>query len=164
MNDENKPPKTRLWVRVLLGVSLALNLLVLGLIGGAMLRFGGPDGMRAPPRSVGAALFRELPREDRRALRAGAGESHDQRHVRLKADAKALGAALRATPFDAGAMEALLEGHAKTRAESHMSLQRAWLDRVIAMSNAERQAYADRLERTLNRSKGKDRRKREKHD
>ncbi len=164
MNDEFKPPKTRLWVRVLLGVSLALNLLVLGLIGGAMLRFGGPDGMRTPPRSVGAAMFRELPRADRRALRTGAGETHDQRHVRLKADAKALGAALRATPFDAAAMATLLEGHAKTRADFHISLQRAWLDRIATMSDAERYAYADRLERALNRPKGKDWRKREKHD
>jgi len=164
MNEETKPPKTRLWVRVLLGVSLALNLLVLGLVGGAMLRFGGPEGMRAPPRSVGAALFRELPREDRRALRSGAGESHDQRHARLKADAEALGAALRATPFDAGAMEILLEGHAKTRADSHMFLQRAWLDRVVAMSDAGRQAYADRLERALSRTRGKDRRRDRQHD
>ena len=73
-------------------------------------------------------------------------------------------AALRAAPFDAAAMATLLENHAKTRADFHMSLQRAWLNRIAAMSAAERHAYADRLERALNRPKGKDRRKLEKHD
>lgn len=164
MSDENKPPKTRLWVRVLLGTSLALNLLVLGLVAGAMFRFGGPDGMRSPPRSIGAAMYRELPREDRRALRSGKSSTQYQRHGRLKVEAAAVDTVLRATPFDPVAMQALLEDHATARAGFHMSLQRAWLDRVSAMSDTDRHAYADRLKRALNSPKGKSRHKREDHD
>ena len=58
MTETLEPPKPRTpkWVRVLLALSLALNLLIIGLVGGAMVRFGGSDGMRPPPRSIRSHL------------------------------------------------------------------------------------------------------------
>ena len=144
MVDMNERPKPRLWLRGVLIVSLGLNLLVLGLVGGAMLRFG-PEGMRLPPRSVGAALYRELPRKDRRALWAGSKQTHRDRHARQKAEALALGVAIRATPFDAATLEAVLDQQAARRGDLRKSMQAAWLARVAGMSPDERQAFADRL-------------------
>ena len=148
-NAENIRPRTPMWIRILLGVSLALNLLVLGLVGGAMLRFGGPEGMRPPPRTVGAALFRELPREDRNALLTRSNGTHDDRRARQKADALAVSAAMRATPFDTEALEAILDAQAMHRAGFQKSVQQAWLTRVANMNDAQRFAYADRLEHAL---------------
>lgn len=156
-NQVVKQP-VRLWLRVLLGVSLALNLLVVGLVGGAILRFGGPDGMRPPPRTIGAVLYRELPKEDRRAVFAGSKRTHKERHERQKADAQAVSAAVRATPFDAVELAAVLDRQAARRTGFQKSVQQVWLTRVGAMSEAERLAYADRLERALNRRWGRDRR------
>lgn len=160
--QDNAP--TRLWVRVLLGVSLALNLLVLGLVGGAMYRFGGPDGMRPPSRTAGAALFRELPQADRRALWAKSNGTRTDQRARQKADASALASAVRATPFDVTALQALLEQQAARRAGFKASVQQAWLARVDGMTAKDRQAYADRLERALTHHGAAARHNRRNHD
>jgi uncharacterized membrane protein len=145
------------WMRVLLGASLALNLLVLGLVSGALVRYGGSDGLRPPPRTVGAALFRELPPEDRRALRDrsdgmmmmnGMNMNHHERRV---AEAQAVSAAMRATPFDREALAAILEQQAAQRDGFQKSVQQAWIERVANMTEAERQAYAGRLVHAMNR-------------
>lgn len=152
------------WMRVLLGGSLALNLLIAGLVGGAIVRYGGVDGLRAPPRSMGAALFRELPREDRRALRdrsngmmmsKGMNMNH---HERQMAEAMAVSAAVRAEPFDRDALSAILKEQAKQREKFQQSVHQAWLERVANMSSAERQAYAARLEHSMSRYDAQSRR------
>lgn len=162
--DEQTKPPSRLWLRILLGVSLALNLLVLGVVGGAIARHGGSDGMRAPPRTIGAAMFRELPREDRRVLRAQSNGTHGDRHARQKAVALAVGKAVRATPFDSAGLVRILDEQAALRAGFQHSVQQAWLTRLAGMNDAERQDYADRLEHALNRPWFKDRRKSRKND
>jgi hypothetical protein len=149
-NEQPKSP-TRLWLRVLFGLSLALNLLVLGVVGGAIIRFGGYDGMRVSTRSVGAAMYRELPREDRRALWDGSRGLHNVDPARYKADALVIVAAMRAVPFDANALRALLGEHATRRAVVQNAAQDGLLIRLSEMSDGERQAYADRLEEALNR-------------
>ena len=151
MTDEmiSNNAKPRRWPKILLGVSLALNLLVLGVVGGAIWRFGGPHDMRSAPRSIGAAMFHELPREDRRALREGSSKGHADRRVRQQAEAKAVDAALRATPFDRAALETVLEGQSSQRAHFQKSVQDAWLDRIAGMSTTERLAYAERLSARL---------------
>lgn len=166
MTDANDTPKGtgRRWPKVLLGVSLALNLLVLGVVGGAMLRFGGTHGDRPPPRSVGATLFRELPREDRRALWAGSGKSHNDRRARQKEEAAAVSAALRATPFDRAALEAVLDAQSAHQVTFQETVQQAWLTRISGMNDADRLAYADRLERTLSARHSDRKRKDRRHD
>ena len=148
VTEKTKSP-TRLWLRLVFGASLALNLLVLGLVGGAILRFGGPDGMRPPPRTIGTMLFRELPRADRRALRDDAVTAHDKRPPQRRAELQAVGAALRASPFDAAALADLLSRHDAQHAAFNAMVHQAWMKRVIGMSDAERMAYADRLEKAL---------------
>lgn len=153
-NDmQPKPPRMRLWLRILLGVSLALNLMVIGLAVGAALRFGGPDGMRPPPpeRSIGALLFRELPGKVRRDLRKQMELSPADRRLREREDVAQIGRALREVPFDPDPVIALLDERSKAQTDWVIAVQDAWLDRVNGMSDAERAAYADRLEAVVSR-------------
>ena len=139
-----QPPKPRRWVRVLLVLSLALNLLVAGVVGGAIWRYGGPDGPRGE-RPIGVMLFAEMPRQSRSNLRHHMAQMpHDGRpgdSLRAIADL------LRTTPFDAAGLGDVVMQHNEQRAATQTRLHRAWLDQVAAMSDAERVAYADRLER-----------------
>ncbi len=146
------PPRARAWVRILLGVSLALNLAVIGLVIGAAFRFGGPGGAHRPPPPMGAILYRELPREDRKALRGRAFGGREEHATKRRDEAAAIDAALRAVPFDAAALDAFLDGQARHREEFLSIVQEAWLARVSAMSDAERAAYADRLMQAAKRS------------
>lgn len=146
--------KTRLWLRLLFGASLALNLLVIGLVAGAAFRFGGPDGMRPPPRSLGAALYRALPDEHRDELRSHSKKKRGGHHEKRARDAQEVATALRTTPFDLNALDAVLSRQVHERTEFQLSLQSKWLDRIGAMSDAERLAYADRFEEIVSR-KGK---------
>ncbi|WP_170758922.1 periplasmic heavy metal sensor [Ruegeria lacuscaerulensis] len=148
MSDNPKP--RRRWVSVLLSVSLALNLLIVGVALGTVYRVKGGDHGKAPP-GFGPALYRALPKEDRKVLRGELSERH-VKGAKLRAqDFAALGAALRAEPFDPAAVQALLLQQAQFMADMQSALQEQWLARVTAMSDAERQAYADRLEDVVHR-------------
>ncbi|MCF6231810.1 MAG: periplasmic heavy metal sensor [Rhodobacteraceae bacterium] len=143
---EQPRSKTPKWVRILLALSLALNLLVIGLVGGAMMRFGGPDGMRPPPRSIGAVLYRALPDEQRRALRSYSRQARSGHVKQRRGQIKAISATIRATPFDADAVSVVLDSHRSELDLARQSLQLAWLAQVEQMSDEERQAYGERLE------------------
>lgn len=143
MTEEVKRP--RRWVSVLLVVSLALNLLVAGVVLGTVLRFHGGPGA-APPKFA-PALFRALPEKDRKALRADLEDEH-RRGARNRSEYfEEMGDALRTVPFDAQAVRQLLDRQVRSNAETQSALQQKWLDRVAAMTDAERQAYANRLEK-----------------
>ena len=145
-----KPSRVRPWLRIVLGVSLALNLAVAGLALGAAIRFGGPDRAR-PPLPLGAVLYRELPREDRRALRDDRLGTRPERAERRRAEAAQLDAALRAVPFDPTSIEAFLEAQSRQRNALEQALRAAWLTRVSEMSDTARAAYADRLAEAMAR-------------
>lgn len=147
---DRNPPRMRPWLRVLLGVSLALNLAVAGLVVGAMIRFGGPGGMR-PPMPLGAMLYHELPRDDRRALREEIHGARAHRAERRRADFRELDAALRAVPFDRARVADVLAAQSARHKDLEQEMRAAWLRRVAAMSEAERAAYADRLAEALTR-------------
>lgn len=144
MVDPN-PRAPRRWLRLVLVLSLALNLAVLGLAVGAWLRFGPGGHGHGHVESVGAELVRALPRADRRALREAMHGGPEGRRPPAAALAD-IDAALRARPFDAAALLALLTAQAAERAAWQDAVQAAWLERIAAMSDAERAAYADRLQ------------------
>lgn len=147
--SDNAKPKRR-WVTVLLTVSLALNLLVAGVALGTAYRVKGGDHGKTPP-GFGPALYRALPKEDRKALRTELQERHLQ-GARLRGqDFAALEAALRADPFDPEVVEVLLRQQAQSMAELQAALQVEWLDRITSMTVAERQDYADRLQEVISR-------------
>lgn len=161
MNETSqaKPSLSR-WVRVVFGVSLALNFLVIGLLVGTFIRFGDTKGRRPPPHSMGTAMYRELPHEDRKALRKNSqARANHSREFRSN-EAEAIAEALRASPFDKKAVQALLKGQAEHRLKWQESTQSAWLDRVSQMSSEARSEYADRLYEALTQPRGSDRHER----
>lgn len=142
------------WGRIVLIASLALNLLIVGLVAGALLRHHGFDG-RPPLRDLGYGPFgAALSPEDRHELgrRMGdrAGDLRNNRQDLRRQFAEML-AALRAQPFDAAALAALVEQQKIILAERQAIGQALLLERIAAMSDAERAAFADRLERTMRR-------------
>lgn len=142
------------WMRILLFVSLGLNLLVAGAVLSAMFKHGPFGGRTDGPRDLASAFyFSALPHEDRMEVFQQVrrdGRSHSDRSV-LRADVDATIALLKADVLDKAA---LLE--AIQRQRGHMSRRREFGDRVFVdhianMGPEERQAYAQRLEERLKR-------------
>lgn len=151
-------PKTRAprWMRWTLIASLALNLAVAGVIVGAAVNRMSGDGPRPPSvRTLDLGAYSAaLSPEDRRALRAAfRAEWPGLRQMRTSQaeTTAAILAALRADPFDAAAVRARLADQQTRMAEGLNLGQRLLLDRLQAMTPAERAAFADRLEDRLTR-------------
>lgn len=144
-------PAAPRWMRVALVVSLALNLLVAGVLIGMALRGTPPGG---PSRDIAIGPFAAaFAPEDREALRRafiarslGEGGRRERRE-----DMRALLGALRAEPFDAEAAHDVflrLSARMKGRLDTGFALIE---ERIAAMPGAERQAFADRLEQEFRR-------------
>lgn len=144
------PTRAPRWMKIVLALSLALNLAVAGLALGAFLKDGPRRGM---PRDLSFGPFTEaFSADDRRALREAFRErvpSFREERAAARADFAALVAALRADPVDPAALTAALEA-IETRTTARMALGRSLIEaRLLAMTPAERRAYADRLDRGL---------------
>lgn len=159
MEQQPKAPKAgmRGWVKALLAVSLAVNLLVVGLIvgvganryrdgdrrhppGNELMEFG-PFTRALPPASRGRikTAFRERVPE----LRASRAE--------MRKSFTALDQALRAVPYDQAAVVAALDIQ-KSQIDGHIRLMRVlFLEEVAAMSDGERVELADNLKRAVRR-------------
>ncbi|MCV3271213.1 periplasmic heavy metal sensor [Roseobacter sinensis] len=155
--QDTTPPKGSAprWIKIVLGLSLAFNFAVIGLIGGAVLRHG--DGKIAAARSSGFGAYGlpymiALPRDDRRAVRravrSGVGVPDREARRALYRDVLAT---LRATPFDPSALAGAMSRQAETTIAVQKAAQGAWLEVVSDMSDAERSAYADAVEEVLRR-------------
>ncbi|ABD56049.1 periplasmic heavy metal sensor [Jannaschia sp. CCS1] len=154
--SETEKPRARRWVKVALAISLALNLAIVGLIGGAVLGGGGPgDGGVPALRALGLGPFaRALSREDRAELRTrieGTGVELREERREIGRALRAVEGALRADPFDRATVE---EAFARSRGMV-VSLQEtghtALLDQIETMSAAERQDLANHLARVMRR-------------
>lgn len=163
MQQDKPAPRRRLWLRILLGASLALNLLVVGLAVGAALRFGGPDGARRPPPVLGAMLYRELPREERKAVRREMRERSVDPGPGRKAATREVAALIRKSPFDTAALEMLLQEQFERRETWQAMANTVLIEQLGRMSDDARQAYADRLEDALERSRDHGRKRKDKH-
>ncbi|WP_232796536.1 periplasmic heavy metal sensor [Roseovarius salinarum] len=143
----------KLWLRLVLAGSLALNLLVVGAVAGAVITHKPWRGHHAPRLDgVGGPLTRALAPQDRRAIARGMRRAyHDGRPARaeIRAAFEALIADLEAGPFDADAVAAHLERQRSVLAERLAVGQELLLDRLNEMSEAERAAYAGRLRAVL---------------
>ncbi|MBE2274969.1 MAG: periplasmic heavy metal sensor [Rhodobacteraceae bacterium] len=156
------PAATRTWIKVLLALSLALNLGIAGLAAGALLRHH--DGPRGEHDYGLGPIGDALTREDRKALRQAFVSAHPDLGRRglaaLRADFDPLLVALRASPFDPAALDAALRAMADRNAERLETGRRVIADYLTAMSPTARAAFADRLESVLARAekrKNKDR-------
>lgn len=152
--SEPKPRRVAVWVKGVLAVSLAVNLLIVGLVAGFFLSTGpgGDDRSRALT-TLGLGPFAvALTREDREALLARI-DREAQRGARREIGGamRDLGAILRSEPFDRDAASAVLRqtrGAAeRLQAQGHDAL----LDQLQAMTPEARRALSERLQRTLRR-------------
>lgn len=158
---EREKPK-RGWVIYALIGSLGVNLLVVGLVAGVLLRDVVPMRGR-PDRAISAlglrAYFRALDRTDRTALRAVLRADRGQFHAgsrTFRAHLRALSKALMAEPYDAKAVAAVLQVQAKNLSEDVAFGQKLLLERIAAMSPKARKLFAARLlERRGNRRGGR---------
>ena len=157
MTEESKTrTRVRRRFRLILIGSLGLNLLVFGVVGGAVIGhvWGGGD-RRSGPESVGSPFARALDVEDRRALSKAIRRAYRAAEIDREADRRGherVLALLRATPLDTGALSAEVESQARNGARRRDLAEQLWIERVAAMSDAERAIYADRLEATLRKS------------
>ncbi len=150
--------KTSRRFKVVLACSLALNLLVAGMVAGAAWRHGGDRGggwRSAPPALQGyaAPYVRALPQAQRRSLHKAIRQS-SSREERRAAYQDMLGA-LRAEPFDAQAVRALLTAQRDRVLAAQSAGQTQWIALVEAMTPQERAAYADQLEETLKKRRSR---------
>ncbi len=165
MNETNKSstpgkPPFR-WGRALLFVSLTLNLVVFGIVGGAALGRLGHQRPEIAARDVGFGLFNEaLSEQDRKDLR----RAYVQAKPDIRADRREMRenlvqvlALLRQDPFDAAALRSALEAGARRMEERQALGQNVILEHLKTMTVAERVAFADRLENSLKRRDRKDR-------
>ncbi len=156
-NPTPEPKKRRHWGKVVLFVSLAFNLLIMGLVAGALL--GGPrDRDRNPVlRDLGYGPFvHALPRADRaamtQALKREAGSFRENR-AELRRQFEAFLTAVRNEPFDAEYAKRLISEQQGRIGERQRLGQQLLLERLAAMSSGERAAYADKLDNLLRRRK-----------
>jgi hypothetical protein len=131
-----------------------LNLLVLGMALGAGLRHAGVDkSQRASSQSFGAVLFRELPRQDRRAIWSEMRGSGSRMTLRRETVGD-IGAVLRAAPFSIEQAREVLARQDQQQAQWLRAARSALLVRLAEMTDAERAAYADRVEAALSHGPG----------
>jgi uncharacterized membrane protein len=154
--DAAAPARTARWLRWLLVASLALNLLVLGAMAGRMLRgdIGAPQAIVLRDLSFGPYTEAMGP-ADRAALRrAFAERAPPLREIwrTRRAEQEALVAAIRAEPFDAARVAELLAAQAERTTERLRTGQTVLVERIAAMSAAERAAFAQRLEAAFRRA------------
>lgn len=159
--NQTPVPGRRRWVQVLLAASLTVNVLVLSVIAGAVLRDGrdhkGGRDHRKPPsaersmlREGGLTPFFDAMSPDARARMAeafresGAGVKLDK--AALAADFRAFISILRAEPFDPDALGAVLEAQHERVETRIVTGRRVLIDQIVAMAPDERAGFADALE------------------
>ncbi len=152
------PVASRKGLRIALGISVALNLLVAGLVAGAVLRDGDPRARMVRDLDFGPFTEALSPRdrdELRREFVARAPEMRDVRRA-MRDDLETFLTVLRSEPFDAAALAVVMDNQDGRMARRVELGQELLLERLGAMTPDERAAFADRLERRLRRGGGND--------
>lgn len=146
--------KVRGWVVPILLASLAVNLLIVGIIVGWL---ASPDGPRRTEWRtvrglVGEPFIRALPDDHRRALvREVLRDDNRLRESResLRARFEAFLSELRKEQFDIDKIQTLLKEQRKVALDRQDMGERFLLERLETMSVGERRDYADALEQAL---------------
>lgn len=139
-------------LRVVLVVSLALNLLVAGVMAGGVMKSAQMHRSSQAPDL--RALWLALPEEARRDARQAEGprnperrtEQRDERRARAAARQTEMLALLRAPVFDAQAFSSLLQTDHDERSARIAQAHEAFVARVSTLDAAERTAMAERLQ------------------
>lgn len=149
-------PPRRPWAKIILVLSLGLNLLFLGLISGAFLR-DGPSGRPGSVRELNfGSLTEALSKDDREALRRSfqhsAPDLKGQRRE-METDVAEFLTVLRAPDFQRKKVEALFQRNDDRTSRRHDLAQNLMLDFIAAMTPEARRTFADRVEAAMMRGK-----------
>lgn len=144
--------------RWLLVASLALNLLVVGLLIGSVLSHGGAGrGPRAMEMTLGP-IARALEAEDRHAILHDLHDRPDlrspDREERGAAFAEIV-AAIRSEPFDRARAREAISHQAARVAGVEEAVREALVERLAVMAPTERAAFAGRLEAEIEKGPGR---------
>ena len=153
MADPTDFKQRNLW-KILFGISLAINLLIIGALGGALSRAG--KGPMIHHRASGSLYMRALNFEDKKTLRKKLFRNKDSRKIIRAKEHSSYSSAvkiLKKDPFDRKAFEDLLDEQT-THSKSKPSSARAALVAQIAnMTKEERLVYSQRLEDLVHNKK-----------
>lgn len=138
--------------KILLGVSLAINLAVIGVFAGAAFRKGEDRPQRDGQINYARPYIQALPREDRRAiLEAMRPSKRGEDRATRRALYQEVTDILRVETFDRQAVEAVLLKQTEVTLSGQRAAQVQWLNRIEEMGTQERRAYADAVEDVLKR-------------
>lgn len=148
------PPATGRGIRIALAISVALNLGVLGVVGGAILK-GGPDHHGPTVRDVGFGFFSEAltpdQRDDLRQRFVASNPRVLSEWSAMRAEAFAVLEALRAEPFDPAALKAALTAQGQRMGDRLATGQALIEEFLLALPAEQRAGFADRLEVRMRR-------------
>jgi uncharacterized membrane protein len=156
------PPRPCRWLAIGLLASLSVNLLIAGLIAGAALTQGRapPDDPRVAERvliPLGLGLYaRALDPEDRHALIQDATGQRDAlrpARAEMRRNMADLARAVRAEPYDADAVRAVLSRQRAAVAVPLRVGEDVLVARLAGMSPEARAAFADRIDAAMRRDR-----------
>lgn len=146
------------WVlKSVLVLSLALNLLIVGVVAGAAWRgIGKEQTLRRPPppraaMMIGGAVFRDLDRSERRKVRELAEGEFGSVFKRRRAEVETLLSLIGAEELDLDRLTATLEAQRFRSAQIEGTLESLWVARLQDMSRNDRMEVVDRVRRRMER-------------
>lgn len=155
-----KSPRVRAprWMRIAFGVSLALNLAVVGLLAGTFARFGGPPSHGPGTVNYAMPYVRALPRESQReifrAVRDQLPRDGHSRQARRALYAEMI-EALKADPFDPVRVQSILARQNAAAVLVQNAAHIAWLAHISTMTPQARAAYAEEVSEAMRHGKGR---------
>ena len=146
MSDPTDFKQRNLW-KILFGISLAINLLIIGALGGALSRAG--KGPMIQHRASGLLYIRALNFEDKKVLRKKLFRNKDSRKIIRAKEHSSYSSAvkiLKKDPFDRKAFEDLLDEQTRYSKSKPSSARAALVAQIANMTKEERLVYSQRLE------------------
>ncbi|MCH2068823.1 periplasmic heavy metal sensor [Shimia sp.] len=150
--SELPTPKPRRLTRALLIGSLALNLLIIGVVGGAAISIRGHGSKPPVSDRYGSPHIKALTFDDKREVGRAIRDAYRKGDVDHRADHqhyKEALAVLRTSPFDEAALRDLVTTLDQASENRRKVAREVLLQKILSMSDAERAAYADRLQEVL---------------
>jgi len=153
MGNVENTVSTGRWSKVLLAVSLGLNMLVLGAAGGMIYMHRSDGAMNGGQREASYGPYsRALSQQDRKAigtaLRREVGSLRENL-PKIQETFQTLILALQAEEYDRDAVHGLIAEQQALGLKRQQVGQRLLLERLDSMTVEERRAFAKRLQRTL---------------
>ena len=146
MADPTDFKQRNLW-KILFGISLAINLLIIGALGGALSRAG--KGPMVKHRTSGFLYMRALNFEDKKVLRKKLFRNKDSRKIIRAKEHSSYSSAvkiLKKDPFDRKAFENLLDEQTRYSKSELGSARAALVAQIANMTKEERLIYSQRLD------------------